>query len=263
MQGGLNIFGIFIMKDYIGIVEKLIDFLKGQSKKKGFQSAVFGLSGGIDSAVVAILCQKAFFEHSHALLMPSIQSSKQSLEDALMLCKLFNISYTILPLEKMQQGFLVTLGGLSDNPLRMGNLCARLRMICLYDYAFTHHSLVIGTSNKSERMLGYGTIFGDLACGVNPIGNLYKTDIYEIAKVLEIPQKILDKAPSADLYEGQSDEKELGFSYEVLDRIMIFLESGYSQEEILDEGLSKEALELVLNRMQAMEFKRKMPELAL
>ncbi len=245
------------MKDYVGIVEKLIDFLKGQSKKKGFQSAVFGLSGGIDSAVVAILCQKAFFEHSHALLMPSIQSSKQSLEDALMLCKLFNISYTILPLEKMQQGFLVTLGGLSDNPLRMGNLCARLRMICLYDYAFTHHSLVIGTSNKSERMLGYGTIFGDLACGVNPIGNLYKTDIYEI------PQKILDKAPSADLYEGQSDEKELGFSYEVLDRIMIFLESGYSQEEILDEGLSKEALELVLNRMQAMEFKRKMPELAL
>lgn len=256
------IWGI-LMKDYVGIVEKLIDFLKEQSKKRGFQSVVFGLSGGIDSAVVAILCQKAFFKDSHALLMPSMQSSKQSLKDALMLCELFDISYTILPLEKMQQGFLETLAGLSDNPLRMGNLCARLRMICLYDYAFMHNSLVIGTSNKSERMLGYGTIFGDLACGINPIGNLYKTEIYEIAKVLKMPQRILDKAPSADLYEGQSDEKELGFSYEVLDKIMVFLEGGYSQEEILGKGLPKEALELVLRRMQTMEFKRKMPELAL
>ncbi|MDE5602871.1 MAG: NAD+ synthase [Helicobacter sp.] len=251
------------MKDYTDIVGKLIDFLKKQTKKKGFQSVIFGLSGGVDSAVVAILCQKAFFQHSHALLMPSMQSSKQSIEDALMLCESFHISYTILPLEKVQQGFLQTLTGLGDNPLRMGNLCARLRMICLYDYALAHHCLVVGTSNKSERMLGYGTIFGDLACAINPIGNLYKTEIYEIARVLEIPQRILDKAPSADLYEGQSDEEELGFSYEVLDKVMILLENGYSKEEILCKNLPKEALELVLRRMQIMEFKRKMPELAL
>ncbi|WP_104721641.1 NAD+ synthase [Helicobacter mesocricetorum] len=251
------------MKDYAGIIQRLINFLKEESKNKGFQSVVFGLSGGIDSAVVAILCQKAFSQHSHALLMPSMQSSKQSVEDALMLCEKFRLPYTILPLEKMQEGFLQTLTGLGDNPLRMGNLCARLRMICLYDYAFTHHSLVIGTSNKSERMLGYGTIFGDLACGINPIGNLYKTEIYEIARILEIPQRILDKTPSADLYDGQSDEKELGFSYAVLDKIMMFLENGYSQEEILRKNLPKEALELVLRRMQTMEFKRKMPELAL
>ena len=135
-------------------------------------------------------------------------------------------------------------------------------MIYLYDYAFSNQSLVIGTSNKSEILLGYGTIFGDLACAINPIGNLYKTEIFKIAKILQIPQSIQNKAPSADLYEGQSDEKELGFSYAILDEIMLSLEKGLSKKEMLEKNLSKTAIEFVLQRMQLMEFKRKMPEIA-
>lgn len=135
-------------------------------------------------------------------------------------------------------------------------------MIYLYDYAFANQSLVIGTSNKSEILLGYGTIFGDLACAINPIGNLYKTEIFKIAKILQIPQSIQNKAPSADLYEGQSDEKELGFSYAILDEIMLSLEKGLSKKEMLEKNLSKTAIEFVLQRMQLMEFKRKMPEIA-
>ncbi|MDE5592168.1 MAG: NAD+ synthase [Helicobacter sp.] len=244
------------------MIEKLVVFLRKSLKDRGFDSVVFGVSGGVDSAVVAILCQMAFGDKCHGLLMPAVQSSKQSVEDALRLCQKFSISYTIQPLALIQDSFSHILDGLDREPLRMGNLCARLRMICLYDYAFTHHCLVVGTSNKSEIMLGYGTIFGDLACAINPIGNLYKSEIYEIASLLGVPCEILKKAPSADLYEGQSDEKELGFSYEILDRIMFCLENGDSKEKIIEQGLPAEALELVLFRISSMNFKRKMPELA-
>lgn len=250
------------MKDYSKIITKLIKFLQTEVQKRGFQSVVFGLSGGIDSAVVAVLCKKAFGTNIQGLLMPSLQSSKSSLEDALELCKAFDISYSILPLEKPQQGFLETLEGLENNPARIGNLCARIRMIYLYDYAFANNALVIGTSNKSEILLGYGTIFGDLACAINPIGNLYKTEIFEIAKLLNLPQNIQTKAPSADLYEGQSDEKELGFSYLILDKIMQLLEQGFSKQEILNQNLPQKAIDMVIQRIKTMEFKRKIPEIA-
>lgn len=250
------------MRNYQKIIETLVDFLQKKVKEKGFKSVVFGLSGGIDSAVVAALCKQAFGDNIHGILMPSLQSSTNSIQDALELCESFKIPYSICPLEKPQKAFLQTLEGLQDNPSRIGNLCARIRMIYLYDYAFANQSLVIGTSNKSEILLGYGTIFGDLACAINPIGNLYKTEIFKIAKILQIPQSIQNKAPSADLYEGQSDEKELGFSYAILDEIMLSLEKGLSKKEMLEKNLSKTAIEFVLQRMQLMEFKRKMPEIA-
>ena len=250
------------MKDYSKIITKLIKFLQTEVQKRGFQSVVFGLSGGIDSAVVAVLCKKAFGSNLQGLLMPSLQSSKISLADALELCKAFDISYSMLNLEKPQQGFLETLEGLENNPARIGNLCARIRMIYLYDYAFANNALVIGTSNKSEILLGYGTIFGDLACAINPIGNLYKTEIFEIAKLLNLPQNIQTKAPSADLYEGQSDEKELGFSYLILDKIMQLLEQGFSKQEILNQNLPQKAIDMVIQRIKTMEFKRKIPEIA-
>ena len=250
------------MKDYSKIITKLIKFLQTEVQKRGFQSVVFGLSGGIDSAVVAVLCKKAFGSNIQGLLMPSLQSSKSSLEDALELCKVFDISYSILPLEKPQQGFLETLEGLENNPARIGNLCARIRMIYLYDYAFANNALVIGTSNKSEILLGYGKMFGALACAINPIGNLYKTEIFEIAKLLNLPQNIQTKAPSADLYEGQSDEKELGFSYLILDKIMQLLEQGFSKQEILNQNLPQKAIDMVIQRIKTMEFKRKIPEIA-
>lgn len=250
------------MRDYPQVVEKLVEFLQSEVQKRGFHSVVFGLSGGIDSAVVAILCQKAFGASCHGLLMPSLQSSQNSIKDALELCEAFDIPHSILPLEKPQKGFLEALETLQNSPARIGNLCARIRMIYLYDYAFANNALVIGTSNKSEILLGYGTIFGDLACAINPIGNLYKTEIFELAKVLQIPQSIQTKAPSADLYEGQSDEAELGFPYAVLDSIMQLLEQGRSREEIIVQNLPSEAVDRVMARIKTMEFKRKLPEIA-
>ncbi|TLD89133.1 NAD+ synthase [Helicobacter sp. MIT 05-5294] len=250
------------MKDFEAIKQNLVRFITTEVQARGFESVVLGLSGGIDSAVVARLCQLAFPKSHQALLMPSKQSSQTSLTHALELCKSFGISYQILPLNQLQSAFEATLQGLDSNPLRLGNLCARLRMVCLYDYAFANHALVIGTSNKSEIMLGYGTIFGDLASAINPIGNLYKTEIYELAHLLGIPKSIIEKAPSADLYEGQSDEKELGFSYAVLDKIMQLLEKGANENEILQQNLSKEALKLVQSRIARFEFKRKMPQIA-
>lgn len=250
------------MRDFKAITQKLVAFIQKEVANRGFNAVVFGLSGGIDSAVVARLCQLAFKQSHKALMLPSKQSSKESLEDALELCKKFGISYEILSIAELQNAFLQTLPTLVESQMRLGNLSARLRMICLYDYAFAKEALVVGTSNKSEILLGYGTIFGDLACAINPIGNLYKTEIYELAKVLEIPQSILEKPPSADLYAGQSDEKELGFSYAILDRIMLLLQQGKDDMVILKEGLPKEALQLVKERMQRFAFKQKMPIIA-
>lgn len=250
------------MRDFEAIKQNLIQFLIARVQEKGFDSVVFGLSGGIDSAVVARLCQLAFPKSHQALLMPSKQSSKTSLTHSLELCQKFRISYQILPLNQLQNAFESTLQGLDSTPLRLGNLCARLRMVYLYDYAFANNALVIGTSNKSEILLGYGTIYGDLACAINPIGNLYKTEIYGLAHCLKIPKNIIEKAPSADLYEGQTDEQELGFSYEVLDKIMLLLERNVDEEEILQQKLPKDALKLVKDRILRFGFKRKMPEIA-
>ena len=250
------------MKNYEKIVTTLVEFLQSNVKNKGFDNVVYGLSGGIDSAVVAILCQKAFKEKSFALLMPALNSSKNSVDDALELCEKFEIYHKILPIKAPQNAFGEILENLRCESLRMGNICARLRMICLYDYSFVHKSLVIGTSNKSELMLGYGTIFGDMACAINPIGSLYKTEIFELARFLEVPKSILQKAPSADFYEWQSDEKELGFSYEVLDGIMQLLEKGKTKEAILQQGYSADAYALVTNRVEKMAFKRELSTIA-
>ncbi|MCI5969263.1 NAD+ synthase [Helicobacter sp.] len=250
------------MRDFETIVQKLIAFIQNEVTKRGFNAVVFGLSGGIDSAVVARLCQLAFKESHKALILPAKQSSKESLEHALELCGKFGIQNEILSIAGLQNAFLETLPNLAQSQMRLGNLSARLRMICLYDYAFGNDALVVGTSNKSEILLGYGTIYGDLACAINPIGNLYKTEIYGLAKVLDIPQNILQKPPSADLYAGQSDEAELGFSYAILDRIMLLLHEGKDDVAILQEGLPKEALQLVKVRMQRFLFKQKMPTIA-
>ena len=244
------------------LVETLVGFLQEEVKGRGFGAVVVGLSGGIDSAVVARLCQLAFPNTHKALMLPSEQSSKESLEDALALCETFGISHAIIPLLDIQNAFLHTIPSLAHSQMRLGNLSARLRMICLYDYAFANRALVIGTSNKSEILLGYGTIFGDLACAINPIGNLYKTEIYALAHALNVPQNILQKPPSADLYAGQSDEAELGFPYALLDRIMLLLQAQKSDAEILEEGLPRDALECVKTRMRQFAFKQTMPTIA-
>lgn len=224
--------------------EEMIDFLKSEVKEKGFERVIFGLSGGIDSAVVAFVCKEAFGSNAKALLMPSLRGSQENFEDAKILTELLKIPYEIIPLEPYERVF----GSYEEiDQLRYGNFCARTRMMLLYDRSQRDRSLVVGTSNKSELMLGYGTIYGDLACAINPIGDLFKTEIFELARFLQVPEKIISKAPSADLYEGQSDEKEIGLSYDEIDSIL---------RKIDYKNLNCSNLNLVLDTMQGKHSKK-------
>ena len=208
------------MKDYESIKKILVEFLKNYiTKKSKSKNLLIGVSGGIDSAVVATLCAAAMPKNTHALIMPTNASSTKNIDDALNLCKKLGLNFKILNIQAILDAFGDSIGEDIDK-LRKGNLSARVRMSLLYDYSASINALVVGTSNKSELMLGYGTIFGDLACAINPIGELYKTEIFEFAKYLGVDENIINKAPSADLWDGQSDEADIGYTYETIDEIL-------------------------------------------
>lgn len=239
--------------------KQIIDFLRYEVASRGYQRVVLGLSGGLDSAVVAYLCHEAFGENAKAILMPSSKSSKENFQDAKEIAQILKMPYEVITLEKYEEIFGKYEG---MDRVRYGNFCARLRMSILYDIAQKEGDLVIGTSNKSERMLGYGTIYGDLACAINPIGEIFKSDLFKFAKFLGVPQKIIDKKPSADLYEGQSDEEELGLNYQKIDEILKkFLEKEIDFDnlsivfDIIDNEYSKNIIEDVLRRIQKNRFK--------
>lgn len=241
--------------DFEKISKFLVDFIKDQSARANVSHLVLGLSGGIDSAVVATLCARARLEKIHALLMPSTYSNSANLNDALNLCKKLKIEYKIIEIQPLIDAFLKTLQ--TNDKIRIGNISARIRMSLLYDYSAATKALVVGTSNKSELMLGYGTIYGDLACAFNPIGELFKSEIYDLAKFLELDEVFLQKAPSADLYKGQSDEAELGFSYAKIDEALKNLD-----DESFLERLDSELVLMVKKRVKAYAFKSKMPQIA-
>lgn len=248
------------MNKYENIKQKLINFLKEELEKTGLKSVVVGLSGGLDSAVVAVLCKEAFKDNLNCVLMPSQYSSKASIQDALDLCKKFDIKHEIISIEPMLSAYLKNM---EKNNLRIGNFCARLRMSVLYDISAKNSSLVVGTSNKSEILLGYGTIFGDLACAINPIGDIYKSDLFEFAKYLGVNDNIVKKAPSADFYEGQSDEADLGYSYKEIDDLLKkMIDDNLSKDELLALGFQNEFIENIKRRVQINEFKRRMPIIA-
>ena len=247
------------MTRYARISDYLVRFLQNEVYKTSLKNVVVGLSGGIDSAVVAVLAQRAFGEGLLCVKMPSQYSSKNSIEDADALCDRFGIkaiTKSIAPLLEAYEEERMS-------ALRIGNFSARMRMATLFDISAKHAALVIGTSNKSELMLGYGTLYGDLASAVNPIGDLYKSEIFALARYLEIPQSIIDKPPSADLWEGQSDEEELGYSYEKLDAVLrLYVEERYSKEELIAEGYDPQMVEMIIDRIYKNQFKRTMPVIA-
>lgn len=247
------------MGKYSQITDYLVAFLKDEVEKTGLKNVVVGLSGGLDSAVVAVLAHKAFGDRLLCVKMPSQFSSQSSLDDADELCEKFGIRSETRNISALLKAYDIE--GLS--PLRIGNLSARMRMINLYDLSARDSALVLGTSNKSELMLGYGTLFGDLASALNPIGDLYKTEVFELARHLEVPTSIVDKAPSADLWEGQSDENELGYTYATLDRVLRrYIEERATQKELLQEGFEVELVNMVIKRIYQNQFKRRMPLIA-
>ena len=242
------------------IKQNLMSFLKEEVLKTGLKKITLGLSGGLDSAVVAVLCKEVFDDNLNCVLMPSQYSSKSSVEDALELCKKFDIKYEIVSIEPMLSAYLKNM---EENSLRIGNFSARLRMSVLYDISARENSLVVGTSNKSELLLGYGTIFGDLACAINPIGDIYKSDLFELAKYLGVNDNILKKAPSADFYEGQSDEADLGYSYSKIDSLLKkMIDENRSKDELLALGFEDEFIETIKKRVKINEFKRRLPIVA-
>ncbi|MFY4759032.1 NAD+ synthase [Aliarcobacter butzleri] len=248
------------MKDWKKIKQYLISFLKDEVSKAGFEKVTVGLSGGLDSAVVAILCKEAFGKNLNCVLMPSQFSSQSSIEHAIEVCEKFDIRYDIVSIEPMVSAFLKNM---DNDKLRIGNFSARMRMSVLYDISFKEKSLVVGTSNKSELLLGYGTIFGDIACAINPIGEIYKSDEFEFAKLLGVPESILTKAPSADLWEGQSDEDELGHTYKEIDDLLkLMLDDKKSKDELLKLGFEASFIDKINNRMKANAFKGKLPTIA-
>ncbi len=245
------------------IVQKLlIDFIRDETHNAGFKKGVVGLSGGIDSTVVAYLAAKALgAENLLGVIMPYKFSSPSSKTDAELVSQELNISTETVDITPMVDAYLQN-GKRTDN-LRSGNLMARQRMIVLYDLSFRDRALVIGTSNKTEIFLGYGTLFGDTACAINPVGDLYKTQIWQLAESLGIPKNLIEKKPSADLWEGQTDEDDFGFSYQKADHLLYFMiDERRSITELKEMGFESDLIQRVRGMVIKNQFKRRMPLIA-
>ena len=241
----------------------LVEFLKDGLSKFGFSRAVIATSGGIDSALTCALAARALGpENVLALLLPYRTSSAASRADAETLVQALGVKCTAIDITGAVDGYLRELDDPST-PLRRGNVMARVRMIATYDQSEAFNALVIGTSNKTELLLGYGTLHGDMASAANPIGDLYKTQIRQLATALELPTVILTKPPSADLWHGQSDEAELGFTYEVADEILYLLvDRWFSQQEIVAGGYDEQLVLEISQRIKRTQFKRRPPVIA-
>ncbi len=249
------------MKKYEHISDYLQRFLENEVKKTSLKRVVVGLSGGLDSAVVAVLAHKAFKDDLLCVKMPSHYSSQSSLDDADELCRDFGMNVITASIEPMVKAY-EELNPDMDN-LRKGNFSSRMRMSTLFDISARENALVLGTSNKSELMLGYGTLYGDLSSAINPIGDLYKSEVYELAEYLGVSRCIIDKAPSADLWDGQSDEADLGYTYAELDKALkLYVEDRLSKVEIVKRGIDENMLDMIISRIFRNQFKRKMPVIA-
>lgn len=249
------------------IFKHLTYFIKDEVLKTGINKVVLGLSGGIDSAAACYLASRALGKSNvTALLMPYKSSAKSSLGDAMKVVEALGIPYYIIDITKqIDDYFQAEKDGarVNDIKVRMGNKMSRERMSILYDYSYKLKSLVLGTSNKSELLLGYGTIYGDMASALNPIGDIYKTQIYQLAKLLDIPDSIMTKPPSADLWLGQSDESELGFTYEAADSIMyLLIDKMYKPEVVVSLGYNAGIVNAVYSRIKKSQYKRRMPLIA-
>ncbi|MEO8510202.1 MAG: NAD+ synthase [Chloroflexota bacterium] len=237
-------------------------FIGGQLEQTGFGRVVLGLSGGVDSAAVAYLCARAIGpENVLAIRMPYRTSSEASETDALAVVEDLGCPTELVEITPMVDPMLERMPD-ADN-VRRGNVMARQRMIVLFDRSAREEALVAGTSNKTEALLGYGTLHGDMACAFAPIGDLYKSQLRDVARFLGVPERILGKPPSADLWPGQTDEGELGATYADLDRALYALvDRRWTVDRCVAAGLDRRLVESVERRVARMEFKRQTPPVA-
>lgn len=247
----------------INLVSKILtEFIHSEVTRSGFSRAVVNLSGGLDSAVSCVLAAKALgAQNVLAIRLPYKTSSSDSLEHAGMLIDQLGCQAVTIPIAQMVDSLIVLQPEISD--VRKGNIMARIRMIVAYDQSEAFKGLVVGTGNKTEILLGYTTLFGDSACALNPIGDLYKTQVRQLAQVLDIPKAIIAKPPSADLWVGQTDENELGFTYEEVDKLLFLLvDQRYPPGECVEAGFNEKFVSKVVERIRKNQFKRIQPPIA-
>jgi NAD+ synthase len=259
-----------------GVARRIIvDFIRGQLQQAGFERAVVGLSGGIDSALVAYLVAEAIGpERLLCVLMPYRTSAAASRTDAEEVVRRLDCASELVEISPMVDGFFGTDGtsgivgaagpeGRTASDLRRGNFMARMRMAVLYDRSVTWGGLVVGTGNKTESLIGYTTLFGDSACAFNPIGDLYKSQVRQLSAAVGVPDAIIAKAPSADLWPGQTDETEAGFTYPELDRLLYWLvDKRRSPDELAAKGFPPERIAWSSRAVAGAEFKRQVPPIA-
>jgi len=250
-----------------------VDFIRGQLRQAGFERLVLGLSGGVDSALVAFLAAEAVGpERLLCVLMPYRTSAASSRRDAESVARRLRCASRLVDISPMVDGYFGTDGGSPgalgpDGPAasagRRGNFMARARMAVLYDLSVMWNGLVIGTGNKTEALIGYTTLYGDNASAFNPIGDLYKTQVRQLARAVGVPDAILRKAPSADLWPGQTDEAEVGFDYATIDRLLFWLvDRRRSPDELVAMGFDAGMVERVEAMVAGSEFKRQVPPVA-
>ncbi len=238
------------------------EFIRGQLRQAGFERAVLGLSGGIDSGLVAYLVAEAIgAERLLCVLMPYRTSSPASRADGEEVVRRLGCAAEVVDISPMVDPHFAAEPEAA--PLRRGNFMARIRMAVLYDRSVTFGGLVVGTGNKTESLIGYTTVFGDSACAFNPIGDLYKSQVRQLSAAIGVPDAIIRKAPSADLWPGQTDEQEAGFSYPELDRLLFWrIDKRRSMDEVVALGFARELVERVDRMVAGAEFKRQVPPIA-
>ena len=240
----------------------LVGFIREEVLKVGLNKVVLGLSGGIDSAIVAVLAAEALGPKSvHACIMPYRTSNPESEAHARLLAEKLGIDFEVIEITSMVDAYFELFPDADHT--RRGNKMARERMTILYDHSAAYSALVLGTSNKTELLLGYGTLYGDMSSALNPIGDIYKSQVWQLSVEMGVPRVIIDKKPSADLWAGQTDEQELGFTYREVDELLYHMvDLRYSRRELVIHGFAPEFIDLIYAKIQNSHFKRRLPIIA-